>query len=679
MWKALRNLGSALLHPARLRGLLEKNLTLRLATALVSAVVVLLLILQVFTRVYYRGTLLDMAVAMQERTLAYAEQTMGTRMREAEQFIYEIAIDATLRGNMVRMDGSEAGGRARMYSLIKEQLRSAVEKREDLVAATMSTPDGTTVYYDRLSGSNTTDMWQDPLVGSIDAIRQRSLTEARIFYVVAPGRMHGLQTYHAALNIWDFYTHESIGTLVFTFDGQYLSRTLADPSEEAPKTAGVPSSGSSPADTGLAPDDGIPQALASGTTASDTAGDLSATGKARNGPSGSAASSGSDPAATETHQLIVLPDRTVLASADTREVGLPCVIPEGAVVREAPLNARGVRLVSILDQKALLHDIVAFQNTMLWFMLAVLAAWLVLLSVILGKVTRSLTHLRESIDEVRHGSLAVQATVETKDELAEIAEAFNSMVSRIRESDEAREIQTRERIHAIDLQRVAEIAALENQINSHFLYNTLNTIHYTAMEGALDKVSLQIRQLAGCLRYTFEKSSRIVTLSREIEWLQQYLYLQKQRYGKAFDYDIQVDPEVLDWPVRKLLIQPFLENAILHGFEGRRSGGLLLVRFRLFREDRLWVTIEDNGNGMSAARLERLRRLFRESGMPSEVGIGLENVHYRIRTYFGEEGRIYLSSEQGQGARFTLLLPKPAAETQPPDSNADRPATRRHA
>lgn len=123
-------------------------------------------------------------------------------------------------------------------------------------------------------------------------------------------------------------------------------------------------------------------------------------------------------------------------------------------------------------------------------------------------------------------------------------------------------------IESMKMKRRAEREALESQINAHFICNTLNAINYEAMDNGDFKVSLLLKKLSNILRYTFDQKHQNVYMFQEISWIEQYLFLQKERMGSAFDYEIQFDSDYDNWPCRKLMLQPFVENSILHGLEG---------------------------------------------------------------------------------------------------------------
>ena len=236
---------------------------------------------------------------------------------------------------------------------------------------------------------------------------------------------------------------------------------------------------------------------------------------------------------------------------------------------------------------------------------------------------------------------------------------MNEMLDQLEASAEERQHRMDQSMAAIEKQHLAQIAALEAQIDSHFLFNTLGGIHHQAEAVGCKTVAEQIQRLANILRYTFEKSNRVVSAREEMRWLEDYLSLQKMRFGDKFAVKLYLDPTVADWPLRKLIVQPFVENAIIHGFQELRRGGCLRLEMRPFHGRYLRVVIADNGAGMRPDTLTALRALFESEDMPTQFeGIGLGNAYARIRTYYHGNARVVVRSWPGEGTRVVLLLPR---------------------
>lgn len=206
----------------------------------------------------------------------------------------------------------------------------------------------------------------------------------------------------------------------------------------------------------------------------------------------------------------------------------------------------------------------------------------------------------------------------------------------------------------------AEREALESQINAHFICNTLNAINYEAIDSGNYKVSILLKKLSNILRYTFDQKHQNVYMFQEISWIEQYLFLQKERMEQTFEYQIDFDSDYASWPCRKLMLQPFVENSILHGFEGMDSGGRIRIIGHGYKEF-LKIVIEDNGCGMSKERKAVIREILENPMIAKEreVGIGISNVITRMRMYYGNGFQVFMESDSGRGTSFTFILPTP--------------------
>ena len=205
-----------------------------------------------------------------------------------------------------------------------------------------------------------------------------------------------------------------------------------------------------------------------------------------------------------------------------------------------------------------------------------------------------------------------------------------------------------------DIKRRAEITALEAQINPHFLYNTLDTINWMAIDKDEFDISNAINTLATILRYAITNSNGTVTVEDETEWLKKYIYLQQVRLKNKFTSYINVDPTVREVKVHKLLLQPFVENAIIHGFRGAQDEYILKVSIEGM-EDGLAISISDNGVGMDEQTVERLNMgMSVESDNKNHIGI--ENAITRIRMYYGENSNVEVSSKEGEGTTILMKI-----------------------
>lgn len=293
--------------------------------------------------------------------------------------------------------------------------------------------------------------------------------------------------------------------------------------------------------------------------------------------------------------------------------------------------------------------------------------YIVLLSVLGLILLLIIRQINDPLDKIKRAMLITgsgerqkHVTIKGEHEIWQVAEGYNDMLDKLIRREEEVEKSHELSMLALERQHAAENEALESQINAHFLFNTLGTINYEAIEAGNFKVSVLIKKLSNILRYSMDQKCQHVYLFQEIAWTSQYLYLQKARFEDVFDYKISVPDEFAQWPCCKLMLQPFVENAILHGFEGVEHGGLLEITAKK-NEEFLELIIRDNGCGIQKDKLEAIRKVLKNEQIKSidNIGIGIQNVASRMRPFYGPQVRIVVDSQVGRGTTFTFYLPMP--------------------
>ncbi len=215
--------------------------------------------------------------------------------------------------------------------------------------------------------------------------------------------------------------------------------------------------------------------------------------------------------------------------------------------------------------------------------------------------------------------------------------------------------------------RQAQFLALQNQINPHFLYNTLEGIRSEALLAGLDTVASMTEALSTFFRYTISNVENLVTLEQELENTRNYFFIQQFRFGNRMALEVIIDgedtQEVLAYRVPKLTLQPIVENCIIHGLECQVGQGLLRVHIET-TQSRLLVTVSDDGVGMQKSVLERMHRNLSVRSLDymkrdeSQGGIALVNVNNRIKLLFGEQYGLTVTSQVGVGTDVLISLPR---------------------
>jgi sensor histidine kinase YesM len=286
------------------------------------------------------------------------------------------------------------------------------------------------------------------------------------------------------------------------------------------------------------------------------------------------------------------------------------------------------------------------------------------------KISAPISHLGAEAKKIAEGLFDESfLTVEGDDEIGAATRAFNLMKKSIQDS--INEIQKKAEIERALLQermknlemtgllRKTELEVLQARINPHFLFNTLNTGLQLAVVEEAEKTVKFLEQLAALMRYSFRESDNsIATLSEEITYLQSYLYLMTIRFPGVFDIDVSVGDFAETALIPKMTIQPLAENAINHGLYQKTAGARLAVCGRI-RENKVIITVEDNGTGITG---ERIREIFEAAEKRQDVssaeshGHGLVNVILRLRHFSGENDVFFIEPLE-TGTRITISIP----------------------
>lgn len=215
-------------------------------------------------------------------------------------------------------------------------------------------------------------------------------------------------------------------------------------------------------------------------------------------------------------------------------------------------------------------------------------------------------------------------------------------------------------------QKQAEYLALQNQINPHFLYNTLEAIRADALIAGVDQIADTTEALATFFRYTITDVDRLVTLSDELENVEDYFTIQKFRFGDRMDLELELnDEELLSARMPRLVLQPLVENAVVHGLEEKTGEGIVKVVVESSRNV-LYVYVKDDGVGMDTEQMEKLNEIFSAQnrtrkrfgdGKNRKDGIALPNVNSRIKLLFGEDYGLHVFSSEGMGTEIRMILP----------------------
>ncbi len=279
--------------------------------------------------------------------------------------------------------------------------------------------------------------------------------------------------------------------------------------------------------------------------------------------------------------------------------------------------------------------------------LLLLGAVLVI-SVMSKRITEPLEELKEAMQQIESGQLSKVNLQEMPDnEIGALSQSFNSMTDQIRQLMAENVEEQRQKRHS-------EQRALQAQINPHFLYNTLDSIIWMAESGKNEQVVTMTASLARMMRSTLNQQQELVTVDQEMTHVRSYLTIQQMRYQDKLEFDIQIDPEIKNALIVKLVVQPLVENGIYHGIKYKENKGWLKIRG--WRQDQnVMITITDSGQGMDE---ETLKNIFKKHKVNyRNNGVGVYNVQARLQLYYGEEYGLHYESSPGKGTCVTIVIP----------------------
>lgn len=262
-------------------------------------------------------------------------------------------------------------------------------------------------------------------------------------------------------------------------------------------------------------------------------------------------------------------------------------------------------------------------------------------------ITRPIHALQHTMRQVEQGNLCQRCDVRSGNELGQLSDSFNHMIATMQSLMD-------ETARVAEQKRISEWRALQAQIQPHFLYNTLESIIWMSHAGRNAEVVEMTSALASLLRRSIGTGSDANTLAEELDHVKSYLTIQKMRYNEKLQYELDIDPQTTGCLLPKLILQPLVENAIYHGIKVKQTGGTVRVESFL-EEERLLITVEDDGVGMSE---EQLAHIFERKQSDAEsTKIGVCNVNERLQYFFGPDAVMRYYSTPGKRTMVMLVLP----------------------
>ena len=308
-------------------------------------------------------------------------------------------------------------------------------------------------------------------------------------------------------------------------------------------------------------------------------------------------------------------------------------------------GARVYRFVPLSKNDQILRQILTSGIILL---IGLMIAFLPILLIMTSVITRPLNKLRQAMRSFKEGDFTQSVEVDSMDEVGEVSVVFNDMVRDMKELIDTN--------YVIALkEKESELDALQAQINPHFLYNTLDTLYWKCIDADNDEIGEDILALSDLFRLVLNRGNSIIPVSDEVRLLENYLHIQHARFGNRLSYVIDVDEDIMSARIPKLILQPFVENSVLHGFEkGKEDFELRISGHR--KDGKLVFTVSDNGIGMSAEQIDDILVKKEEKRSGNIGGYAVYNVNERLKLLYHEDYELSISGSEGKGTTVLLKL-----------------------
>ena len=574
----------------------------KLLCAFALASIIPLLLMQVYVFQVNRKQMTEKIDELMVSNLTQIAERVNLNMEVYTNLLYQIYKDDQVTECVSELNDMQESHKAVAYNQIVKRLKQYRNSDAGIRCLSIVCPDGTAVIYDFETDSSLNTIWHNysdmrqipPYRESLDAPGM-VLTDTMNF-------QGGGHFFHISKRMFDFNDLEkgSIATVIMSVDQKILSSICGNGTKEDPSINFI---------------------------------------------------------LNKEQRVVSYPDEDFTGNAINPQLNIKEFVNVSGYLRNknVALNQyedadTGWIFYNAYDRDYMLKDLTKTQGTQLGITVLLLVFALALIFYTVRNMDASVKSVVSGMQEVKNGNLDVVVPVQSFDEIGTIADNFNEMTVKVREL-------IREVTEAEENRKNAEIRALEAQINPHFLYNTLDYINWMAIEKEEYEISKMIRNLGVILRYSVNKSNQIVTIRELADWLEKYISLQQMRFNDAFSYRLNIEEETYTEKVYKLLLQPFVENAIIHGFKEMESGGLLQIDIMTAEHGQgIIIIIEDNGAGMPQEMLKCFNN--KEEAIKDEgKSIGLHNAFSRMNMYYGEKASWNVSSIEGMGTVITLRLP----------------------
>lgn len=329
-----------------------------------------------------------------------------------------------------------------------------------------------------------------------------------------------------------------------------------------------------------------------------------------------------------------------------------------------PIERINADLLNIVSMDGVLQEISHMRNLLIGANIGFITLVTVIAYILNAFILKNLRVLTEEMKKVRRGEAYSGITIRGGGEVGELAHHFSKLMNTINTL-------VAQAVYKEALTKEAELRTLHNQIDAHFLYNTLENIKMLAEIENQRQISDALTSLGGMMRYNFKWSGEYVKLCDELRHIENYIDVMNIRFDEPIELQLEIPNDLLDMEMLKMSLQPIVENAVKHAWTGEdERARIISIQVVELPQSDIRIVVTDNGRGVDEAALLELNLELEKVGLmdkvpghfvpkpPYEYGIGLRNVQERIRMYYGKQYGLKVFSDQGQYTQVVLLMPK---------------------
>ena len=347
----------------------------------------------------------------------------------------------------------------------------------------------------------------------------------------------------------------------------------------------------------------------------------------------------------ENHFLPVLPERdgTHIQTIDGREY----------IIITSTINTVDWRLVSFTPTDRLVHKGISLYTYLAIMIITIISILIITALVMMRNVMKRIRGLIYMMNRTKHEDINVKIDMQSQlfDEFSYLFTSYSSMAENV--DFMVNEIYRLELMH-----KDVELRLLQSQVSPHFLYNIFNNMHWLIQLERYADLNTLVNATSVFYSRSLNDGRLLISIQDTMDKLNSYMQIQQIRFQDRFTFELEMDGELLEIEILNHLIQPLLENAIIHGIEPLTGTHNIIVTGKIYQEDKILITVSDDGAGISQERLEVIRENLAKDEVSGEC-FAMQNVHHRIQMFYGEQYGLSVESTPGCGTTATILIPHP--------------------